>query len=245
MRAIYVVEVKGRRDTPTELMPHTWRAACFLILIAAAVLRLYHLGLKPLHHDEGVNAYFLVRLFRQGIYHYDPANYHGPTLYYFALLVSSVIELFSRPNDLTTITIRLVPALFGIATVALLLDLRKQLGDIGVLSAAALVAVSPAAVYFSRDFIHEPLLVFFTLAVPVAVLRYRDTRKPTYLMLASAAAALMFATKETAAISAVVLLLALLGTFLCSRGQDLVTDKSKPDSELLPRGRSLGRAMLL
>lgn len=243
-----MVDGKGRRDTRTELMPHTWRAACSLILVAAAVLRLYHLGLKPLHHDEGVNAYFLGRLFRQGIYHYDPANYHGPTLYYFALLVSSVIEIFSRPNDLTTIAIRLVPALFGIATVALLLDLRKQLGDIGVLSAAALVAVSPAAVYFSRDFIHEPLLVFFTLAVPVAVLRYRDTLKPTYLMLASGAAALMSATKETAVISAVVLLLALLGTFLCSRGRDLVTadaEESKPDSGLLPRGRGLRRAMLL
>jgi uncharacterized protein (TIGR03663 family) len=204
--------------------------------------------LKPLHHDEGVNAFFLGRLFRQGIYQYDPANYHGPTLYYFALLVSSVIEIFSRPNDLTTIAIRLVPALFGIATVALLLDLRKQLGDIGVLFAAALVAVSPAAVYFSRDFIHEPLLVFFTLAVPVAVLRYRDTLKPTYLMLASAAAALMFATKETAVISAVVLLLALLGTFLCSGGRNLVTadaEESKPDSGLLPRGGGLRRAMLL
>jgi len=38
-----------------------------------------------------------------------------------------------------------------------------------------------------------------------------------YLMLASAAAALMFATKETAAISAIVLLLALLGAFVWAR----------------------------
>ena len=114
------------------------------------------------------------------------------------------------------------PALFGIATVALLLGLRKPVGDIGVLAAAALLAVSPA-VYFSRDFIHEALLVFFTLSVPVTGQRYRDTLKPTYLMLASAAAALMFATKETAAISALVLLLALLCTFLCSHSWVLVT----------------------
>jgi len=247
MRAISVVEMKGRHAR-RELLPHTWWAACSLILIVAAVLRLYHLSLKPLHHDEGVNAYFLGRLFRQGMYHYNPANFHGPTLYYFALLISSFIEIFSPPNELTTIAIRLVPALFGIATVALLLGLRKQLGDIGVLAAAALLAVSPAAVYFSRDFIHEALLVFFTLAVPIAVLRYRDTLKPTYLMLGSAAAALMFATKETAAISAVVLLLALLGTFLCSRGRRLVTDnaeKSEPDSRPLPRGDGLRRAVLL
>lgn len=63
-----VVEVKEQRDAPTELLPNTWRTACSLILIVAAVLRLYHLGLKPLHHDEGVNAYFLGRLFHQDIY---------------------------------------------------------------------------------------------------------------------------------------------------------------------------------
>jgi uncharacterized protein (TIGR03663 family) len=249
VRAIAVAKVKETRHASTQLLPYTWQAACFLILVASAVLRLYHLSLKPLHHDEGVNAYFLARLFHQGIYQYDPANYHGPTLYYFALLISSIIEIFSRPNELSTVVIRLVPALFGVATVALLLSLRKQIGDIGILAAAALVAVSPGAVYFSRDFIHEALLVFFTLAVPVAMLRYRDTRKPSYLMLASAAAALMFATKETAAISAVVLLLALLATLFCSRGRALViatAEGSKSDnSRPLPRGNGLSRFVLL
>ena len=240
--------VRGSRHASAELLAHIWQAACLVILVAAAALRLYHLSLKPLHHDEGVNAYFLERLFRQAIYQYDPANYHGPSLYYFALLISSFMEIFSRPYELTTTAIRLVPALFGIATVVLLLSLRKQVGDIGVLAAAALVAVSPGAVYFSRDFIHEALLVFFALAVPVAMLRYRDTLKPRYLMLASAAAALMFATKETAAISAIVLLLALLATFSCSRSRVLVTanaEGSKPDnSGPLPRAHGLGRAVL-
>src|SRR5215469_580032 len=232
VRTITVDATVGRPHTST-LLPHTWQAACLLILVAAAVLRLYHLSLKPLHHDEGVNAYFLEQLFRQGIYQYDPANYHGPTLYYFALLISSIIEIFSRPDELSAVAVRLVPALFGIATVALLLSLRKQIGDIGVLAAAALVAISPGAVYFSRDFIHEALLVFFTLAVPVALLRYRDTLKPSYLMLASAAAALMFATKETAAISAIVLLLALLGAFVWAPGRVPIianTEGSKADS---------------
>jgi uncharacterized protein (TIGR03663 family) len=244
-----VGRVRGWRNARAELQAHAWQAACLLILVTAAALRLYHLSLKPLHHDEGVNAFFLTRLFHQGIYHYDPANYHGPSLYYFALLISSFIEMFSLPNELSTVAIRLVPALFGIATVALLFSLRKQVGAIGVLAAAALVAVSPGAVYFSRDFIHEALLVFFTLAVPVAMLRYRETLKPSYLMLASAAAALMFATKETAAISAIVLLLALLVVFFCSRGRVLVTanaEGSKPAaSRPLPRGDGLSRAVLL
>jgi uncharacterized protein (TIGR03663 family) len=247
-QAKVVGPARGGRRARAELLAHSWQAACLLILVAAAVLRLYHLSLKPLHHDEGVNAYFFERLFRHGIYQYDPANYHGPTLYYFALVISSIIEMFSPPNELTTVSIRLVPVIFGIATVALLLSLRKQVGDVGVLAAAAFLAVSPGAVYFSRDFIHEALLVFFTLAVPVAMLRYRDTLKPSYLMLASAAAALMFATKETAAISAMVLLLALVATFFCSRGRIRVTastEGSKPNSRPLPRGGGLTRTVLL
>jgi len=212
-------------------------------------LRLFDLTAKPLHHDEGVNAYFLERLFRQGVYRYDPANYHGPTLYYFALLISSIIEIFSQPNGLTTVAIRLVPALFGIATVALLFSLRKQLGDIGALAAAALVALSPGAVYFSRDFIHETLLVFFTLAVPVAMLHYRDTLQSSYLMLASAAAALMFATKETAAISAIVLVLALPGTFWWSRRPVLVATNAEvskvESSRPILGGNGLSRSVLL
>ena len=63
-------------------------------------------------------------------------------------------------------------------------------------------------VYLSRYFIHETQFVFFTLAIVVASLRYYDTRNPTYLLLASASAALLFATKETSIISMGVLLIA-------------------------------------
>ncbi|MBA2645499.1 MAG: TIGR03663 family protein, partial [Pyrinomonadaceae bacterium] len=55
------------------------------MLLVAAIIRVYALELRPLHHDEGVNGFFLTRLFREGKYEYDPANYHGPTLYYLAL----------------------------------------------------------------------------------------------------------------------------------------------------------------
>jgi uncharacterized protein (TIGR03663 family) len=103
-----------------------------------------------------------------------------------------------------------VPAFFGIATVWLLLSLRRYIGAAGALAAAALVAVSPGAVYYSRYFIHEALFVFFTLGLVVAAARYYDTAQPRFLMLASASAALLFATKETAFISVGVLVLAVL-----------------------------------
>jgi uncharacterized protein (TIGR03663 family) len=177
-------------------------------LLAAAALRFYDLPLTPLHHDEGVNGNFLAAMFRGGVYHYDPANYHGPTLYYMALVVTTLNAFFFGKAGLSTVAIRSVPAIFGTATVWLVLKLRRYLGSYGSLVAAALVALSPGMVYFSRYFIHEMLLVFFTLGIVVAACRYYETTRPAYLMLAAVSAAMMFATKETAVFSAVVMVLA-------------------------------------
>jgi uncharacterized protein (TIGR03663 family) len=162
-----------------DLSERTWRSGSFIVLTVAAVLRLYQLNLVPLHHDEGVNGNFLVHLVRDGIYHYDPANYHGPTIYYFAAIIPWTLRSLFGPSaqntyGLNTVTIRLVPALFGIGTIWLVLLLRRQLGTIGALSAAALLAISPGAVYLSRYFIHETLFVFFTLGVVVAGLKYYE-----------------------------------------------------------------------
>jgi uncharacterized protein (TIGR03663 family) len=83
---------------------------------------------------------------------------------------------------------------------------------VGALSAAGLIAISPGAVYLSRYFIHEPLFVFFTLGIVVAGLKYYDSGRATYLILASISAALMVATKETWIINGPVLLIALITT---------------------------------
>jgi uncharacterized protein (TIGR03663 family) len=161
----------------------TWVIAGVAILFVAAFLRLYDLNLVPLHHDEGVNGNFLVRLVREGYYHYDPANYHGPTLYYFSAVYPWILRLLFGPNaqdhyGLTTIAIRCVPALFGIATVALVFTLRRNLGTIATLAAAFLLAISPGAIYLSRYFIHETLFVFFTLGIVVASLKYFEDAHP-------------------------------------------------------------------
>jgi uncharacterized protein (TIGR03663 family) len=191
--------------------PATWRVCSWATVIAGAILRLLQLSLKPLHHDEGVNGLFLVRLIREGIYRFDAANYHGPTLYYFALALARLRHLLGGPLDLGVTGLRITPALFSIATIWLILLLRRPLGDRPTLFAAGLVALSPGAVYFARDFIHESLLVFFTLALLVAVLQWLQTQHALYLFLAATSGAVLVATKETAIISIAVLLLAWLG----------------------------------
>jgi uncharacterized protein (TIGR03663 family) len=197
----------GPTDAP-EISPLVWWIASLAILAVAAFIRLYALDLKPLHHDEGVNGFFLTTLYRDGVYHYDPTNYHGPTLYYFALAITKLKAVLFGESGLSTVAVRLVPALFGIGSVWLALRLRRYIGTIGALAAAALIALSPGDVYISRYYIHEAQFVFFTLGIVIAALRYWETADPVYLMLASISAALLFATKETAIISVAVLGLA-------------------------------------
>jgi uncharacterized protein (TIGR03663 family) len=186
-----------------DIGARAWSYASFAILLVAAALRLYALELKPMHHDEGVNGFFFTTLWRQGVYKYDPTNYHGPVLYYLTLPATALFGLGG-------FALRFVTAAFGVATVWLALRLRSYIGSYGALAAAALIAVSPGAVFYSRYYIHEMLFVFFTLGVVVAALRFHETRRPVFLMLAAASAALLFATKETAFVSIGTLILAWL-----------------------------------
>jgi TIGR03663 family protein len=200
-----------------EVSQLAWRLGSIAILIAGAFLRLYNLALVPLHHDEGVNGNFLVTLVREGKYTYNPENYHGPTLYYFSAVIPWLARFFGGKNfaenhGLTTFNIRFITAAFGVGTIGLVLLLRKRLGTVGALSAAALIAISPGAVYLSRYFIHESLFVFFALGIVVAALKYYDTGRAVHLILAAISAALMVATKETWIINGPVLLIALITT---------------------------------
>lgn len=196
---------------------NAWWWSSLIILLSAALLRLIYLTQKPLHHDEGVNGLFLVNLFRTGYYHYDPSNYHGPSLYYLAVIPTAINNVFHWGHGLSTVAIRFVTAAFGVGVVWLMLCLRRFLGPSGALAAAAFATVSPGFVFFSRYFIHEILFVFFSLGVIVAWLWYHDTGRPRYLMLASASAAMLFATKETWIITAAVWVIAIPCTIVFLR----------------------------
>ena len=234
----------GRPSTAAaRITPVAWTLAGMAIAVAAVVLRLYDLELKPLHHDEGVNGHFLRLLVEPPhVYKYDPKNYHGPTLYYFAKAAVDTLGL-------TTFAVRLVSALAGIATVLLLFVLRRWLGAVGALSAAALIAVSPGAVYLSRYFIHEALLVCFTLGTVVAGWSYVETRRGIHAVTAAFLLGLAFATKETAIISAGVLVIAAILTWTTG-GYGLrnlpTLSRLRADATFRPIGRrEMNSALLL
>ena len=159
--------IEDDRPRNTDLM---WFVGCLAVTAIAAFWRFWQLELKPLHHDEGVNSFFLTTLFREGIYKYDPANYHGPDLYYFALAASKMFGL-------NTYSIRGSVAIFGVLTVVLAFFLRDYIGKIGSLTAGLFIALSPGMVYISRYFIHEILFVFFSFGIVVGVLYFVEKRK--------------------------------------------------------------------
>jgi uncharacterized protein (TIGR03663 family) len=157
-----------------------------------------------------VNGWFTTNLLRTGTWAYDPANYHGPTFFYAAAVTAALLGL----GD---VSMRVVPAAFGLATVGLVLLTGRWIGRWGAIAAAALLAVSPGMVFFSRYAIHEMLLVSFTLALVLAGWRWWETGRARYLLAAAAAGAGVFTTKETAIITVVVLALALASVALYDR----------------------------
>ncbi len=198
-------------------------AAVFILAVMAAIfLRFYLIGIKPFHHDESVNSYFLLDLWRSAHYAYNPENYHGPTLYYFALVGVRLLGM----NDLA---LRFSPAVWGVLTVLALWPLRRWLGQVGTPVAAWLIALSPGLVYFSRDFIHESSFGFFSLGIFVGAWRYAETKKFAWMLLLAICAGLLFATKETAIITVVVLLLAAVCAAVWDIGRRLVVRTSSLD----------------
>jgi uncharacterized protein (TIGR03663 family) len=174
------------------------------VLGLAAFLRFQDLSLRPFHHDEGVNGFFLTRLVREGVYKYDPGNYHGPTLYYLALPLVGLLGLSDAAVRGTT-------AIFGLLAVFALWRLLARESAALALAAMALLATSTGAVFFSRYFIHEMLFVAFTLFT-LAAAPSRHGQERWRFLATGLCLGLLFATKETAFVS----VLALVGGALAA-----------------------------
>ncbi len=174
-----------------------WSALAVLLAIAGALaLRVPKLDTRPFHNDEAVNAVKVTGLWQQGRYAYDPGEYHGPTLHY-ATLPFLWLSGARNSDELDDATLRLAPVVCGVGLILLLLLLADGLGREAVAWAAIFTAFSPAMVFYSRYFIHEMLLLFFTALTLGAGWRYAQARSARWAVLTGAGLGLMFATKET------------------------------------------------
>lgn len=170
----------------------------FLVFITglALVLRVWDLGQRPMHTDESVHAIKFKSLWENGVYKYDPNEYHGPSLYY-ATLPAAWLHSLTSAAILSENTLRLIPALFGAALVLTLLLATSGQGRWPTVWAALFTALSPAMVFYSRYYIHEMLLVFFTWLLIAALWAYHKEGTLDCMLLAGLGLGLMVATKET------------------------------------------------
>jgi uncharacterized protein (TIGR03663 family) len=126
-------------------------------------LRFWALDLKPAHFDEGVNGYFADEITKNGFYHYDPTNFHGPLHFYILFVMQT---FFGRE----VAVLRAPLALAGVGCVALLLFAFRRHFSVTTCRIAALaMAVSPGFVFYSRYAIHETWLVLFLMLITLGI----------------------------------------------------------------------------
>jgi len=201
-------------------LPGVLLAACILVVTAGGLaLRLPRLDRRPMHCDEANQAVKAGRLLETGVYRYDAHEHHGPSLYWLTLpsLWLSSAEDFARSGE---IQYRIVPAVFGAALVLLLLLVADGLGRGPAVLAGILAAISPAMVFYSRYYIQETLLMFFTLAAIGCGWRYVRRRLLGWAIAAGAFVGLMHATKETWVLSAAAAVFALALAAAWTRWRD-------------------------
>ena len=192
-----------------------------------------------MHADEAIHADKFGTLLEGGGYAYDPSEYHGPTLYYLTLLPAR-LRGEGRYVEIDEVTLRSLPAALGVALVAAHLWARGFLGTAGAALAALLAAISPAMVFYSRYFIHETPLVFFSFGAVLAACRHLREPGLAPALLAGVSAGLMLATKETAPLALGCMLLALGLTHLADRWRGA----SRAPIRRAARGRHLISALL-
>lgn len=166
------------------------------IIFTAVALHFLHLEMRPMHTDEAVHGIKLGQLLEEGVYLYDPVDYHGPTLNYLTL-VPALLRGQKTIAQVDEFTLRSVTAFTGLLLLIFLLWLRKIVSHAQLTILLILFAISPLLVFYSRYYIQEILLVTFNFGFIIACLRYFNGKEITWLIAAAVLAGLTMATKET------------------------------------------------
>ena len=169
------------------------------ITLVALIMRTWDLGVRAYHHDESQHAAFSYYFASGSGYRHDPLL-HGPLNFH---LIAFVFKILGDSD----VTGRLPHALAGTAIVATPLLLRRWLGGGGTIAAAILLTISPSILYFSRFAREDILIALPTVLAFVAVWRYREDPRLRWLLLLSGSLAVSFCIKESAYLTAAVLLL--------------------------------------
>jgi mannosyltransferase len=142
------------------------------VLMLGAVLRLYGLTAKPLWYDE--TAFIAHALKDMGFMLHSVANYKMP----YIILLKFWIAVFG----MGAFAVRILSALFGIASILLVYKLGKSLFNTGTaLIASFLLSISCFHIYHSQQVKHYSFFVFLVLLSFIYFIDFLERKKPNVL----------------------------------------------------------------
>ncbi|MFB6302943.1 MAG: flippase activity-associated protein Agl23 [Haloferacaceae archaeon] len=181
----------GRFPLDVDALPVDRTTIGVLAAVALALaLRLYRLGARVMHWDEGRVGYWILRYHESGQFHYRPII-HGP----FLPIVNDYVFALVPPTDFSA---RLVVALVGGLLPLVALPLRDHLRDDETVALAVVLAGNPLLVYYSRFMRNDVLVGGFALVALALVVRALARGDVRLVYPAAGAIALAFTAKENA-----------------------------------------------
>ena len=168
------------------------RVAVALVAVAALALlvRLWSLGWRVAHQDEGRVAHWILYYMESGSWQYRPII-HGPFLPH---VNGVVFDLFGA----TDFTMRLVVAVVGSLLVVTPWLYREHLSNAELVATSLFFAGNPILLYYSRFMRNDLLLAAFMFTAFGLFVRAIDTGKARYIYAGALPFALAFTTKENA-----------------------------------------------
>ncbi len=152
-----------KRSIFSRMTPALIFAALISILALASVLRFWELGARTFQGDETVSSLIANQLARGGGYEQLPVL-HGPIQYFGAALAFHVLGT----NDASA---RALPAMFGVLLAAMPFLFTRQIGRLGAVAAALMLATSPTILFYSRFAGPDIYLACFSLATAILIWR--------------------------------------------------------------------------
>ncbi len=165
-------------------------AALVAITVVALIARLYNLGWRVAHQDEGRVGSWTLHYMASGQWKYR-AIIHGP----FIPHVNGIVFSIFGANDFTA---RMVMAIIGGLLPLSAWLFRERLRTEELVALALVLAFDPVLLYYSRFMRNDVILAAVMFVSLGFFVRTLDTRRPLYLYLAAFAMALGFTMKENA-----------------------------------------------
>jgi uncharacterized protein (TIGR03663 family) len=158
------------------------------VVALSVVAHVWRLGLRPMAHDEAIDAWFSWQARNLGVMRYDPV-YHGPLRFY---LEGLVLHLGTSPG-----WTRVVAAAAGIAATVVIATQRSLLGRFGAPFAALLFTISPTVLTVTRTGREDSLTGLVSLGLLLVVAHALRRPRARHVVGAGVLVALSFGLKET------------------------------------------------